>query len=346
MSKYNHMKSIPVDSIPKEDISQAIKEWAEGDEALEKFLWACYEKGIKTSGCHVGAGPYIQFEYQEGLDNLLDVTQKTMGSHIHVSVEGGNPVSGPDWDKPDIMFSLDTKYQDEADAYFNELTNSLKDDISEKKENSLFKLLDFFIDKESALSFRFTHINDNQYEFDIYSSTIPDSRYDYYDNIFTKAGLAEDSTIFIEGDKRHRWKIESNNIEDIQRKMENATEYIINNYTLPAPTSEDEIYSFNSHARLMKKNLSKEEFEKWLEETDEKIRKHHFVGLIMNAKNQAGEFSFGDIGEEEKMNIMLNVQKELRTKTIDELHMMLSAYQEKNVQEEAHNENNRNKSNH
>ena len=47
MSKYNHIESIPIDSIPQEELAQAIKEWAEGDEAMEKLLWACYNNGIK-----------------------------------------------------------------------------------------------------------------------------------------------------------------------------------------------------------------------------------------------------------------------------------------------------------
>ena len=83
MSKYNNMTSIPIDSIPKEEIAVAIKEWAEGDESLEKLLWCCYEKGIKTDGCHAGSHPYIAFCYSDDLDKLscfFDVTQKTTDS--------------------------------------------------------------------------------------------------------------------------------------------------------------------------------------------------------------------------------------------------------------------------
>lgn len=329
MSKYNHMQSIPIDSISNEEINQAIKEWAEGDEALEKFLWACYEKGIKTSGCHAGARPYIDFEYQKGLDNLLNVTQKTSGSHIFVSVDGGNPSSGPDWDKPSVSLSLDTKYQDEADDYFNKLTNSLKDEISEKKENSLFKLLDFFIDKESTLSFGFSHTSDNQYTFSIKSGKIPDSRYNYYDNIFTKAGLIEDKTTFPESNKIYDWKIESNSLDDILRKMEYIAEYIINNYTLPAPISEDEILDYYSQVRFKKKTLPKNEFEKWFDESEQKQFKNYVINLIISAKSHSGEFSsYMDLSIDEKKNFLKNVRNNLNTKSIDELQMLLSTYQE------------------
>lgn len=70
MSKYNNIKSIPIDSIPKEEIKIAIKEWAEGDESMEKLLLTCYDKGIKTSGCHAGAGSYIAFSYQEKINKI------------------------------------------------------------------------------------------------------------------------------------------------------------------------------------------------------------------------------------------------------------------------------------
>ena len=70
MSKYNNIKSIPIESIPKEEIKIAIKEWAEGNKSLENLLWLCYEKNLKTSGSHAGARPFIDFKYQEGLNNF------------------------------------------------------------------------------------------------------------------------------------------------------------------------------------------------------------------------------------------------------------------------------------
>lgn len=44
MSKYNHIKSISIESIPPKKIKRAIKEWAEGNESLEKLLHTCYKK--------------------------------------------------------------------------------------------------------------------------------------------------------------------------------------------------------------------------------------------------------------------------------------------------------------
>ena len=128
MSKYNNMKSIPIDSIPEEEMAQAIKEWAEGDESMERLLWTCYKKGIKTSGCHAGGSPYIDFTDQENINKisgLMDVTQKIEGSQILIKVDGGNPFSGAEWHLPNILLHLQTSYKDEADAFFDKLTNSL-----------------------------------------------------------------------------------------------------------------------------------------------------------------------------------------------------------------------------
>lgn len=63
MSKYNNIKSIPIDSLSKEELKTAIHEWAEGDDAMERLLWAFYNKGIKTNGCHAGTRPYIGIDY-------------------------------------------------------------------------------------------------------------------------------------------------------------------------------------------------------------------------------------------------------------------------------------------
>lgn len=52
MSKFNNQSSLDIDSIKEEELDQAFKEWAEGNEHLEKFLRNCYGKGVKTSGSH------------------------------------------------------------------------------------------------------------------------------------------------------------------------------------------------------------------------------------------------------------------------------------------------------
>lgn len=274
MSKYNHMQSIPIESISKEDIAQAIKEWSEDDKSLEQLLWACYEKGIKTDGCHAGSHPYISFKEQEGLNqitNLLNITQEKESSQILISVDGGNPFGGDDWTKATVLLGLDTKYQEEADAYFDELTRGVKESNG-NQNHQLLELLDFFAGKESSLFLRFRHTNDGQYIFNIESRDIPNDRYSYYNDVFTKAGLIETESP-ITNNTRHDWQIESDSLNDMLEKLNTISKYIIENYSLEAPKSEDEILNFNMEARFKQRTMSKEEFEAWLGEKYEEFTK-------------------------------------------------------------------------
>lgn len=47
MSKYNNMKSIKISSLPKEEIGQAVSEWAQGSKEMENLLWACLKMVLK-----------------------------------------------------------------------------------------------------------------------------------------------------------------------------------------------------------------------------------------------------------------------------------------------------------
>lgn len=269
MSKYNHLKSIPIENIPSEDMGRAIKEWSEGDESLEKFLWTCYQKNIKTSGCHAGSHPYIDFVDQDNFERiscLLDVTEKTAGSNILLSVDGGNPFSGPDWYKPTILIGLDTDSKEEADRYFENLNHSLLEEKEYQNTHAIFKLLDFFRKKDSSLMFRFVHTSNDKYSFYIESRVIPKDRYHYYDDLFEKAGFTEEVFEGSEDSDRHSWKVDGDNYLDFSSKLNSIVEFITSNYSIDRPNSEDEALSFVALARYKMRTLSEEEFMKWFED--------------------------------------------------------------------------------
>ena len=79
--------------------------------------------------------------------------------------------------------------------------------------------------------------------------------------------------------------------------------------------------------------ISQDESKKILQERQKQM-KDQIISQIMAGMNNAGEFSFGDISMDERMNIMQNIQNKLNAKSIDELQMLLSTYQEQNIQEE------------
>ncbi len=80
--------------------------------------------------------------------------------------------------------------------------------------------------------------------------------------------------------------------------------------------------------------VSQEESEKILQD-QQKQMKDQVINQIIGAMNKSGELSFGDISMGERMSIMQNIQNKLSAKSMDELQMLLSTYQEQNIQEES-----------
>lgn len=305
MSKYNNIKSISIESIPEEEMGIAIKEWAEGDKAMEKLLWACYKKGIKTSGCHAGGNPYIDFKYQNSIERLIplfEVAQEELGSQILIMLDGGNPFSGPEWNLATIGIAKFTMYQDEADPFFDKLTDSLEKD-SNNKEHPMLKLLEFLREKETSLVLRYRHMKEDSYAFYIESKKITNDRYQYYNDIFLNAGLIEEQKAEGIDSSRHGWKIEMDNFQNFITKLSNITEYIINEYSYEAPKTEDEIVDFLSLARYKKKNLSEEEFAEWL--NNEKIRMEMEYEKVRKEELKKNELNkmINDNEEQSKKNI-------------------------------------------
>ena len=282
MSKYNHIHSIPIESIPKEELAQAIKEWAEGDEAMERLLWACYENDIKTAGCHAGGFPYLEFRFENATDkviSLINATIETKGSQVLMTPDGGNPISGEEWYLPDIAVGFETMYKDEAGQCFDHLTESLTKDNSDNKDKAmayaLMRLLEFLIGKESALTLRFKYNENGNYAFSLESNPVNEEVSIYFNQLFTKANFTEEN-IFPEGSKRRSWKIESDNFEDMLKQLHESVESIINNYSLEPPTREEDITDLRQLARFKRKEFgddvdSYERFVEWYEKKEEEM---------------------------------------------------------------------------
>jgi len=321
MSKYNHIKSIPIDSIPKEEIYTAIKEWAEGDESMERFLIACYEKGIKTTGCHAGARPYIGFKYENNsydLSGILSTTINIPGARIHMRVDGGNPFSGPDWDEPSITIGFDEIYQDEADQQLDELTSVVEQNISNEEWLSLINLMDFFLNKESGLSFRLIHTQNGEYIFRIESSAICEERYKYYNDLFSSLGMNEYREGIPKDSKRREWEINSNSFSEIKEKIKVFSKEIINRYDLKPEVEEENMVSFITLARYKKKNLSPEQFEEWLQaESDKLDREMHRARMIKRTVDTLSKLV--EIPEEKKEEMIDRLIKLNDQETIKDL---------------------------
>lgn len=280
MSKYNHMHSIPIESIPKEEIAIAIKEWAEGDEAMERLLWACYENGVKTDGCHTGMCPYLGLKYTGSNDKVIKLLAACINleeSQIFISPDGGNPISGEDWYITNIGIGFETESIEKSGKNLDTLSSALNNDTSLKEAeliSLLLKLSDFLVDKESALKLRFNY-SENKYSFSIECTPVNEEVSIYFDKLFKEANFFEAENPVKES-KRRFWKIESDNLDDMINKLRESINYIINNYSLEPPTREEDITDLHQLARFKRKEFgndvgSYERFVAWYEQKQEEM---------------------------------------------------------------------------
>ena len=280
MSKYNHIHSIPIESIPKEEIAIAIKEWAEGDEAMERLLWACYENGVKTDGCHTGMCPYLGLKYTGSNDKVIKLLAACINleeSQIFISPDGGNPISGEDWYITNIGIVFETESIEKSGKNLDTLSSALNNDTSLKEAelvSLLLKLSDFLVDKESALKLRFNY-SENKYSFSIECTPVNEEVSIYFDKLFKEANFFEAENPVKES-KRRFWKIESDNLDDMINKLHESINYIINNYSLEPPTREEDITDLHQLARFKRKEFgndvdSYERFVAWYEQKQEEM---------------------------------------------------------------------------
>ncbi|MBQ3298202.1 MAG: hypothetical protein IJG97_05365 [Bacilli bacterium] len=280
MSKYNHIHSIPIESIPKEEIAIAIKEWAEGDKAMERLLWACYENGVKTDGCHTGMCPYLGLKYTGSNDKVIKLLAACINleeSQILISPDGGNPISGEDWYITNIGIGFETESIEKSGKNLDTLSSALNNDTSLKEKelvSLLLKLSDFLVDKESALKLRFNY-SENKYSFSIECTPVNEEVSIYFDKLFKEANFFEAENPVKES-KRRFWKIESDNLDDMINKLHESINYIINNYSLEPPTREEDITDLHQLARFKRKEFgndvdSYERFVDWYEQKQEEI---------------------------------------------------------------------------
>lgn len=280
MSKYNHIHSIPIESIPKEEIAIAINEWAEGDEAMERLLWACYENGVKTDGCHTGMCPYLGLKYTGSNDKVIKLLAACINleeSQIFISPDGGNPISGEDWYITNIGIGFETESIEKSGKNLDTLSSALNNDTSLKEAeliSLLLKLSDFLVDKESALKLRFNY-SENKYSFSIECTPVNEEVSIYFDKLFKEANFFEAENPVKES-KRRFWKIESDNLDDMINKLRESINYIINNYSLEPPTREEDITDLHQLARFKRKEFgndvdSYERFVAWYEQKQEEM---------------------------------------------------------------------------
>lgn len=276
MSKYNNIKSIPIASIPKEELQQAIKEWAEGNDCLETLLKNCIKNKVETHGCHAGKCPYLDIKINNSYNkvkNMIYSVQNIDGVKILVTPDGGNPRSSDDFYKSGINISfLNTTKKSETDIIFTKMNDSLGK--ANQEEGIFDPLLDyykFFEEKESGLSF-FAKYESNTYTFNI--TSFNDYNIDYFDNLFKKCNLKRfknDKTPAV----KNRWGFTSHDPIEFNNKMKHYYNLIINNWSLEIPNTISEDMDLHAIARIKRRQFGTspdgiKKFKEWLEEETSK----------------------------------------------------------------------------
>lgn len=238
---------------------------------------------------------------------MFERAQTIKGSDIYIQIDGVNPFSGEDFDKAFISIGNDSKYENETDSFFDLLFDALKNNMQEKGEHPLLKILNFLNDKGSGLNLRLIYNRDDSYDFSIESSIISEDRYKYYSDLFKNAGMVENKS---ENKNRYEWQIKSNNLKDILKKIDDISNVIINNFSLEPETDENKITNFILLAKYKKKTLSKNDFENWLKDENSK-----FLGTNSEEKENAETLKMSD--SEKKVYVELKDKRRLKKDNLE-----------------------------
>lgn len=273
-------KSILISSIPPEEIREACKEWANGNEAMAEALYACYKNGLETIGNHFGPMSYIEFfvnDSQKVIQSIFNYMQDIDSTEFLILPDGGNPLANEEaWWKPTIGVSFGPiERKEDCEEIIRGMTvaindSSSKEEIEEGAFDPLLEIHDFFAGKGSNLKFRARH-NNGQYMFSIESINTSTNNKEYFKGLFEKAGLSYEKIKSEFGFTIDEWTIVSNKKEDFREKIIKAEEIIEANWTYKKPTKIEEGMSLNEQARIKMEQYGRtpegmEKFKKWLEQ--------------------------------------------------------------------------------
>ena len=236
-SRWNRMVSIPVNSLTQEELREAIHEWAEGCEELEKLLWTCYHKGIETGGSHVGKHNnyfefYVDFNSTSLLQRILSAAE-TYGFAETFMMFGGNPFSGPNWYRTNLC--IECLIPEKVAEFYSQVNHTLEDEtqnISARCFALMLEFAEFFEDKLANLRFRMKVRNHSEYELFIETSK-SGHNVAYFDELFGSFGMIQmkrdDSPVVL-------WYINGFSEEDFYLTIKTILDGIRSKWKLETPT--------------------------------------------------------------------------------------------------------------
>lgn len=255
-SKWNTGASVPVTSLTPEELKDAIHEWAEGCNELEKLLWLCYRKGLETGGCHVGQRNnyldfYITSQSSERLKKVLWAAE-TYGFAETFMMFGGNPYSGPNWYR--TVLSVDCLIPENVGEFYARISQTLEDEtevFSTRCFGMMTEFAEFFEDKLVNLTFRMRVRNHCEYEFYI-EKFKGEYNWNYFDELFGSLGMTkkqrEDAPFVC-------WCLKSSSEKEFGDALNIILEGIRAKWSLETPTEIMPDMEFNHKALLMQKKF-------------------------------------------------------------------------------------------
>ena len=272
-NRWNHSSSIPIETISKEELPEAIHSWAEGCKPLEKLLWNCYNFGVVTTGSHYSTkGRDFGFidvnlfeSSREQLAKLVFEELKYKKCYI-VENTVGNPFGTPNWDDPIIMFDASSSmFQKMADALE---TDEPADQEAIKLTNNMVEMSQLFTSKVCDLDFWIRRKKNDRFRLAI---RIFYSRFSWEQlkNFFNKVGW----TVEIEGNDVLTGYVDVKTVQELN----NAFKYVLSSlkecWPLTVPKHNERGLGFNYMALLKKKFFGESEkgkrlFQMWLEVND------------------------------------------------------------------------------
>lgn len=283
MGKYKDgTKSTLIPTIPPEEMLEACKEWANGNEAMTELLYTCYKNGLETFGNHAGPFSYVDFfvnNSQKVIKSILNYMQDIDSAEFFITPDGGNPNSNEEaWWKPTMGVSFGPfEKREDSEEVIRGMTVAINDSSSKKEIEEgafdpLLEIHDFFAGKGSNLKIRASH-NNGQYRFSIESTNTITNNIEYFKELFEKAGLNYEKNKF----EQDEWTIISDKKEDFREKIVKAEEIIEANWTYEKPTQIEENMTLNEKARIKMEQYGRTpegmaKFKEWLEEENKKIQ--------------------------------------------------------------------------
>ena len=267
-SKWYTTASIPLSSIPYEELNIAFNIFSNGCKEMVDLLWNCYKNGIETLGNHIRKKSYwgyLQIDYcasnREMLKRLVDYCLDIGNCSISTSFFG-NVFSGPNWDTPSISFSPNNMLATEFFRKINEAFSPNTVVNHHHITDILFAIENLVIENDWPFN-PIINYDDNKiyvFEFDPNRINLSDDEKE----IILSCGMEQIThTFFSSKKKKEKREIKFFGFFEYDEdaftyRMESVLSHLMTDFRYSKPSPYDETVGIDYSAHLLKQVLLKE----------------------------------------------------------------------------------------